>query len=86
MDVRQIGFGKCITKNSSCQKTRTELKAAKRKTGFNYKQFLFAKKKVEQLSKRLRISSAVITKLKRTMKGECGESVEIFTNVIKFVI
>ena len=42
--------------------TRTELKAAKRKMGFNYQQFLTARKKWEQL--------------KRAVNGDClnGES------------
>ena len=72
----KIGFGRCVSNNSSCQKSRTEFKAAKQKIGLNYKKFLSATRKVEQLSKKLKKFSAVITKLKGAVKEECknGES------------
>ena len=57
-----FAIGKCLSNHSSCQETRTELKAAKRKMGFNYQQFLTAREKWERL--------------KRAVKGDCsnGES------------
>ena len=44
--------------------------------GFNYKQFLSARKKSEQLSKKVKKFVVVITKLKQAMKGSCSSNGE----------
>ena len=78
-------LGKCVAnkqprtignKHPACQNKKIEFKAEKRKIGLNYKKFLIATKKLEQLSRKLKKSSAVITQLKSAMVKECknGES------------
>ena len=71
-------FGECVSINSSCQKSRNELTAEKRKVGINYKKWLSATRMVvqatkamKQASKALKKSNAVFRKLKGAVKEEC---------------